>query len=37
MRMATRDAAMFRTHVAAQYDIVSASTGRVLLGQALTH
>jgi 3-hydroxy-9,10-secoandrosta-1,3,5(10)-triene-9,17-dione monooxygenase len=32
-----RDAMMFRTHIGAQYDIISGSTGRVLLGQPLTH
>jgi 3-hydroxy-9,10-secoandrosta-1,3,5(10)-triene-9,17-dione monooxygenase len=32
-----RDTAMFRTHIAAQYDVVAGSTGRVLLGQPLTH
>jgi 3-hydroxy-9,10-secoandrosta-1,3,5(10)-triene-9,17-dione monooxygenase len=32
-----RDAMMFRTHIGAQYDVISASTGRVLLGQPLTH
>jgi 3-hydroxy-9,10-secoandrosta-1,3,5(10)-triene-9,17-dione monooxygenase len=32
-----RDAMMFRTHIGAQYDVISGSTGRVLLGQPLTH
>lgn len=32
-----RDAAMFRTHIGAQYDVIHASTGRALLGQPLTH
>jgi 3-hydroxy-9,10-secoandrosta-1,3,5(10)-triene-9,17-dione monooxygenase len=32
-----RDAAMFRTHIAAQYEVVFASTGRARLGQPLTH
>jgi 3-hydroxy-9,10-secoandrosta-1,3,5(10)-triene-9,17-dione monooxygenase len=32
-----RDAMMFRTHIGAQYDVISASTGRVRLGQPLTH
>lgn len=32
-----RDAAMFRTHIGAQYDVVHASTGRVRLGGPLTH
>lgn len=32
-----RDAAMFRTHIGAQYDAVFASTGRARLGQPLTH
>ena len=32
-----RDASMFRTHIGAQYDVISASTGRVRLGQPLTH
>lgn len=31
-----RDAAMFRTHIAAQYDVVAASYGRVHFGQPLT-
>ncbi|MQA09545.1 MAG: hydroxylase [Pseudonocardiaceae bacterium] len=31
-----RDASMFRTHIAAQYEVVAASTGRLLLGQPLT-
>lgn len=34
---AFRDAAMFRTHIGAQYDVVFASTGRARLGQPLTH
>jgi hypothetical protein len=28
---------MFRTHIGAQYDVISGSTGRVRLGQPLTH
>jgi 3-hydroxy-9,10-secoandrosta-1,3,5(10)-triene-9,17-dione monooxygenase len=32
-----RDAAMFRTHIGAQYDAVFASTARARLGQPLTH
>ena len=32
-----RDAAMFRTHIGAQYEVVFASTGRARLGQPLTH
>jgi 3-hydroxy-9,10-secoandrosta-1,3,5(10)-triene-9,17-dione monooxygenase len=32
-----RDAMMFRTHIGAQYDVISGSTGRVRLGQPLTH
>jgi alkylation response protein AidB-like acyl-CoA dehydrogenase len=32
-----RDAAMFRTHIAAQYEVVFASTGRARLGKPLTH
>jgi len=32
-----RDASMFRTHIAAQYEVVFASTGRARLGQPLTH
>jgi 3-hydroxy-9,10-secoandrosta-1,3,5(10)-triene-9,17-dione monooxygenase len=32
-----RDAAMFRTHIAAQYDAVWLSTGRVWFGGPLSH
>ncbi len=32
-----RDAMMFRTHIGAQYDVISGSTGRVRMGQPLTH
>jgi 3-hydroxy-9,10-secoandrosta-1,3,5(10)-triene-9,17-dione monooxygenase len=32
-----RDASMFRTHIGAQYDVISGSTGRVILDQPLTH